>query len=177
MTIRRILPADLPALRDLAERTFRAAWQHLNEPEQFEVYCREHFSVEKLAAENAVPDAEFYFALLEEQPVAYLKLNLNCLPGPAAEVDTADRWSENALQIERVYVLQNVQGRRIGKQLMAFSEARARATGASWVWLSVWQKAPRTVQFYQKNGFEIFGLETFWVGDDPQPDWLMRKRV
>lgn len=179
VTIREISTTDLPALRDLAERTFRDAWQHMNEPEPFEAYCREHFTVEKLAEELAAPEAEFYFAELDREPMAYLKLNLNRLPNTDSSdgLQSSDEWPGPALQLERIYVLQNVQGQRIGERLLAFTENRARDTGAAWVWLSVWQKSPRSIGFYEKSGFEIFGIETFWVGDDPQPDWLMRKRV
>ncbi|MBL7795885.1 MAG: GNAT family N-acetyltransferase [Saprospiraceae bacterium] len=177
MIIRQISTTDLPALRDLAERTFRDAWQHMNEPEPFEAYCREHFAVENLAAELAAPDAEFYFAEQDGRPVAYLKLNLNRLPHSSDDLQSSDEWYDPALQLERIYVLQDVQGQRIGERLLAFTEKRARDTGAAWVWLSVWQKSPRSIGFYEKNGYEIFGIETFWVGDDPQPDWLMRKRL
>jgi len=179
MEIKQIKKTDLPALRDLAERTFRDAWQHMNDPEPFEAYCREHFTVEKLAAEHAVSDSEFYFVVLDGQPVAYLKLNLHRLPNghSSDDLQSSDEWPGQALQLERIYVLQDVQGQRIGERLLEFTEARARDTGSTWVWLSVWQKSPRTIRFYEKSGFEIFGVETFWVGDDPQPDWLMRKRV
>ncbi|MEQ1746689.1 MAG: GNAT family N-acetyltransferase [Saprospiraceae bacterium] len=173
MNIKQITSADLPALRDLAEQTFRDAWQQMNEPEPFEAYCREHFTIKKLAAELAAPDSEFYFAVLDEQPVAYLKLNLKRNPHPDAPKD----WTGTPLQIERIYVRQDAQGQRIGERLLGFTENRARETGAVWVWLSAWQKSPRTIRFYEKNGYEIFGVETFWVGDDPQPDWLLRKRV
>ena len=70
-----------------------------------------------------------------------------------------------------------VTGQRIGEQLIRFTEERARQTGSGWVWLSVWKKSPRSIQFYERNGYSIFGVETFWVGDDPQPDWLMRKKI
>ncbi len=176
-TIRTITTPDLPALRDLAERTFRDAWQHDNDPEQFEAYCQKNFALETLVAEHAVPGSEFYFALLEERPIAYLKLNLHRLPDPATAVLSADLWPGDTLQLERIYVHQSAQAQGIGEHLLAFTENRARAIGAVWIWLSVWQKAPRTIRFYEKNGFETFGVETFWVGDDPQPDWLMRKRM
>jgi len=177
MIIRRIHTYDLPVLRDLAERTFRDAWQHMNEPEPFEAYCREYFTMKKLAAEYDEQDSEFYFAELDSRPVAYLKLNLNRQPNPANVSPSADFWPGLPLQLERIYVLQDIQGQRIGERLLDFTESRARDKGAAWVWLSAWQKSPRTIRFYEKNGFDIFGVETFWVGDDPQPDWLMRKQV
>jgi ribosomal protein S18 acetylase RimI-like enzyme len=41
------------------------------------------------------------------------------------------------------------------------------------MWLSVWQKNPRAIAFYQKWGFEIAGTATFTIGSDVQTDWIM----
>ena len=171
LDIRLVQEKEIELLCALAERTFRDAWQDENDPDEFEAYCRENFSVENLSAELAVPHAEFYFALSDDHPVAYLKLNIDRPPR------SPDGMAGTAVQLERIYVLQNFQSQRIGEQLIQFSEERARRAGAAWLWLSVWQKSPRTIRFYERNGFDIFGVETFWVGNDPQPDWLMRKRI
>lgn len=166
--IQRVEPSDVETLRDLAEKTFRDAWQTFNNPMDFEAYCRENFSLEKLRAELALPDAEFYFALFDEKPIAYLKLNIG---------SQHESFEGKAVQVHRVYVLQDFQSQHIGEKLLQFSEARAREVGAEWLWLTVWQEAPRSIRFYEKNGFEICGTETFWLGDDAQKDWLMRKNV
>ncbi len=164
-----VQPGEWNILRDFAEQTFRIAWQDDNEPEEFEAYCRQAFTLEKFHAERAVPGAEFYLAWLDGAVVAYLKLNVGRLPEP---------WAEGpALQLERIYVDVRYQSAGFGAALLGFTETRARETGAEWVWLSVWQKSPRSIAFYQRNGYEIFGVETFWIGNDPQPDWLMRKKL
>ncbi|MCS7035456.1 MAG: GNAT family N-acetyltransferase [Saprospiraceae bacterium] len=172
--IRRAELNDLPILRDLAERTFREAWQAQNHPEHFEDYCREHFALERLAAEMAQPEAEFHLVLWDYTPAAYMKLNIGQLPGASANIEQP-LWPGKPVQIERIYVDASWQGQGIGERLLAFAEARARQVGANWLWLSVWKEAPRAVRFYEKNGFHIFGTEIFWVGADPQPDWIMRK--
>ena len=167
LLIRPVQPEELGRLCAFAETTFRVAWQADNEPEPFEQYCRTQFHPDHLQAEMAVPGVEFYFVLLDEALVAYLKLHTRHSPPD---------WPHGpALQLVRIYVEQSAQSLGLGARLLAFVEDRARATGAGWVWLSVWQKSPRSIAFYQKNGYDIFGVETFWVGDDPQPDWLMCK--
>ena len=171
-TIQKVNLSDLEILRALAESTFREAWQdnEYNDPEDFETYCREKFSPEGIKAEFDHPDAEFYFTFAGDEPIAYLKLNLRTMP-------SHDWDGSPALQLERIYVSGQFQGQRIGEQLLAFTEKRAREAGAAWIWLSVWQKSPRSIAFYEKNGFSIFGVETFWLGADPQSDWLMRAKV
>lgn len=177
LTIRRIASDEAPLLREIAEHTFRDAWQDQNEPEEFEAYCREHFSLENVEAELAAPGAEFYFAEINGEPAAYLKLNIDRKPHSPDDPELPGEYAGPALQLERIYVLQDIQSQGLGAELLRFTEQRARETGATWIWLSVWQKSPRSVKFYERNGFGIFGIETFWVGNDAQPDWLMRKEV
>jgi GNAT superfamily N-acetyltransferase len=161
---------DLPVLVALAERTFRDAWQADNDPVEFEQYCQTSFTIDRFRDEMQQPGATFY--LVEDETgaaLAYLKL-------------IADRRAETlendvCLQIERIYVLQSIQSAGLGTRLLAFAEQKAREISAVWVWLSVWQKSPRSIAFYEKNGFKIFGVETFMVGSDPQPDWLMKRSV
>jgi len=167
LDIKTVASADLPQLRDFAEHTFRVAWQHMNEPEPFETYCCENFDLETLRKEWDQPDSRFFLVYQKGELAAYLKLNFNMQPHEPLDGP--------ALQIERVYVGAEHQSLGIGAQLLDFSIKQAISSGARWIWLSVWQKAPRSVAFYEKNGFEIFGVETFWVGDDPQPDWLMKR--
>jgi ribosomal protein S18 acetylase RimI-like enzyme len=165
----RVQPFDLPALVALAEHTFRTAWEDTNDPVEFERYCRENFTEDNFRDELAAPESEFYFARNGDRDLGYLKINLN----------TGDEGLDGApaLQIERIYVLSGFQGQGIGERLLALAEERARESRAAWLWLSVWQEAPRSIHFYRRNGFEIFGTHTFWLGQDPQMDWLMKRPV
>ena len=57
--------------------------------------------------------------------------------------------------------------------LMRACLAATQQAGCDALWLSVWQRNPRGVAFYTKQGFAQAGTLTFIVGDDPQSDWLM----
>jgi GNAT superfamily N-acetyltransferase len=169
MQIRKATPVDLPDLRKLAEDTFRIAWQAENHPIEFERYCEKAFTIAQLGAEMAHKQVAFYLVYWENKLAAYLKLNLN------KSAETLEK--EQCTQIERVYVLPDFQSKGLGAAMLQYAEKEAKNAGSSWIWLSVWQKSPRSVAFYERNGYEIFGVETFWVGDDPQPDWLMKKAL
>ena len=45
------------------------------------------------------------------------------------------------------------------------------------LWLGVWEKNQRAIDFYTRWGFEKFDETTFLLGDDLQNDWLMRKTI
>ena len=46
-----------------------------------------------------------------------------------------------------------------------------------WIWLGVWEFNPRAQKFYQKWGFEKFSEHAFYMGEEKQTDWLMRKAL
>ncbi len=83
---------------------------------------------------------------------------------------------ENAIEGCRIYILKKAIGMGLGKQLMQACLQRAQNLGASWIWLGVWEQNSRALAFYKKWGFEKFGEHIFMLGDDPQTDWLMKKK-
>ena len=168
MQLRRATLTDAPILCAFAEKTFRIAWQAQNDPEQFEAYCRAHFDLNNFEQEMLAQDAAFFVVEEGGDLVAYIKLNFNTLP-------EGHELPGGAVQLERIYVAPERQGGGMGAQLMQFYEQQAMDAGAAWVWLSVWDRSPRSIAFYEKNGYEIFGTEVFMVGNDAQRDYLMRK--
>jgi len=169
LTIRPVESPELETLRTFAEHTFRVAYEHSNDPVHFKNYCDISFTLQQFRKEWEHPGSKFWFALLEDQLAAYLKLNFDHHP--------PELKSASTVQVERIYVAPDLQGRRIGEQLLDFAQEQARLIGADWLWLSVWQANPPALRFYERCGYEIFGTEVFQVGDDAQLDWLVRKKV
>jgi len=66
-------------------------------------------------------------------------------------------------------------GRGIRWQLPGFSVEIARDSYKVAVWLGVWEHNYRALRFYTRNGFIPVGSHLFVMGDDPQPDILMKK--
>jgi ribosomal protein S18 acetylase RimI-like enzyme len=50
-----------------------------------------------------------------------------------------------------------------------------KALGLKWLWLGVWEKNIKAMDFYRKNGFETFDQHLFKLGTDEQLDWMMRR--
>jgi len=169
MRISPVQIGDLEVLRSFAERTFRIAFEHRNDPIRFEKYCQESFSTERFRAEIKHPFSTFWFGWEEETLVAYLKLNFDQHPH--------DLNSTRTVQVERLYVDPAFQGRRIGAKMLDFAHQQAKDIQAEWIWLSVWQATPAALRFYQRCGYEIFGTETFWLADEAQLDWLVKFKV
>lgn len=169
MQISRVQSSDLEILRSFAEHTFRAAFQASNDPVRFEAYCAQAFSTERFKQELEHPHAQFWFYHEGDTLAAYLKLNY--------DRHAPELGSTQTVQVERLYVEPAFQGRRIGEKLLDFAKIQAKNVGAAWLWLSVWQENPPALRFYERCGFEIFGTQTFWLGDEAQTDWLVKLKL
>ncbi len=82
---------------------------------------------------------------------------------------------DRALEIERIYVLQEFHGQRVGQVLYEKAIELAQERGLDYIWLGVWEKNARALRFYEKNGFEPFDRHIFKLGDDEQTDIMVKK--
>ncbi|MCB2378329.1 GNAT family N-acetyltransferase [Hymenobacter sp. BT635] len=167
ITIRPATTQDVEYLQQIGRHTFFETFGANNSAENMSAYLAEGFAREKLTAELQNPDSGFYFAELNHSVIGYLKVNT----GPAqTEPQDAD-----ALEIERIYVLQDYHGQKVGQLLYDKALQLAAEAQARYVWLGVWEENPRAIRFYQKNGFVEFGRHVFTLGDDEQTDILMKR--
>lgn len=162
-------PDDLPALRDLAEATFRETFSSQNTPQNISAYATVAFDMDRVTAEFENAHSRFWFARSGPDIAGYLKLNT----GPAQ----TEQDLENAMEIERIYATRAFQGRGVGKRLMATALEAAREADVDWVWLGVWEHNQKAIAFYERQGFEPFGRHAFRLGDDEQTDVMMKKKI
>ncbi len=129
-------------------------------------YLNDHLTEESLSAEINNPESEFYFAVIKGEPIAYLKINTG-----TAQTELKE---ESGLEIERIYVLQAHQGKKIGDLLINESINIAKQRKKNYVWLGVWEENFRAISFYQRNGFVVFDKHQFKLGNDIQMDIMMK---
>ena len=164
-----VRPSDVDQLLSLSRKTFYDAFEHLNNPEDFEAYTSKAFTREQLLSEIENPNSQVFFAIINEEPVGYIKLNYR---DAQAEFQESD-----GVEVSRVYVLASQQGKKIGNQLLDFVIDKATKDGMKYIWLGVWEHNHDAQRFYARNGFEPCGSHEFWVGNDKQTDILMRKEL
>ena len=85
--------------------------------------------------------------------------------------------SVNALEVARIYAMSNKVGKGVGSLLMQSCIEIGKQRNKEWLWLGVWEKNQRAIDFYTKWGFTKFDETDFLLGDDIQTDWLMKKRI
>ncbi|MDB5026238.1 MAG: family N-acetyltransferase [Mucilaginibacter sp.] len=169
ITIQIVNPSDVDELLSLSKTTFYDAFERLNNPDDFEAYTSVAFTHDRLLSELTNPHSAFYFALIDDKKVGYIKLNY-----ASAQTEFRD---ENAVEVERIYVLANQQGKRIGKQMIDFAISKAVEAKLQYIWLGVWEHNHSAIRFYEREGFKQFSGHEFWVGNDKQIDLLMKKEL
>jgi diamine N-acetyltransferase len=162
-------PTESATLQSISRQTFYDTFAPHNTEENMTRYLEEGFSLQKLDAELNNPGSAFYFARKNEQVIGYLKVNTG-----SSQTELQDA---HALEIERIYVIQEYQGKKIGQLLYDHAISLARKQQAQYVWLGVWEHNTKAIRFYEKNGFIQFDKHVFRLGDDEQTDLMMKKTL
>ncbi|NJB37225.1 GNAT family N-acetyltransferase [Croceivirga sp. JEA036] len=169
MKIRKVNIQDIEKLKEIGKLTFAQTFSSENSEENMKEYLENAFSTEKLAAELTDQNAEFYFAELDKKIIGYLKINVG-----DSQTEIKDK---NALEIERIYVLKEFHGKKVGQILYGKAIELAKENNVEYVWLGVWEQNPRAIRFYEKNGFKAFDKHIFRLGNDEQTDIMMKLKI
>ncbi len=167
ITIKPCKTEDLDALRKLSRETFFDAFVSYNTKENMDRYLDEAYHPEKLLRELLSPGSWFYFLYSGNDLAGYLKLN-----EAPSQTDIND---DESLEIERIYIHKNYQGKGFGRYLMNTAEEKAQEKNKQYIWLGVWEKNESALGFYRTMGFIPFKTHAFRLGDELQTDILMKK--
>ena len=169
IAIKKIGLEQLVPLQDIGRKTFYDTFFESDSEESMKAYLDTSFSTEKLTAELENPNSEFYFATQNEIVIGYLKVNFG-----SAQTELQDA---NAVEIERIYVLQDYHGKQVGQLLFEKAMAIAKSNHCNYIWLGVWEENHRALQFYTKNGFVAFDKHIFVLGEEEQTDIMMKLKL
>lgn len=166
--IQKVTLTDIHQLQKISRQTFYETFSAVNSKENMTNYLDEGFSIQKLEAEFS-DNTEFYFAIIEGTIIGYLKVNIG-----QSQTELQDH---NALEIERIYVLKEFHGRKVGQVLFDKAIEIARQKNVEFIWLGVWEENSRAISFYRKNGFVEFDKHIFKLGEDEQTDIMMKLKL
>jgi GNAT superfamily N-acetyltransferase len=167
--IQRAEPSDAALLAKLAEKTFRDAFARFIKTKDFESYVARSFSENQIRSELLDGASTFFIARLKDEWVGYAKL----YQGPAPDCVKP----LPAIELARLYSIQEYLGYGIGAALVAACISYARRKAFKSIWLSSWQENHRGNAFYAKMQFEILGTKTFAIGSDIQEDYVLGRPI
>jgi ribosomal protein S18 acetylase RimI-like enzyme len=169
VTIRKGTFKDATLLATMGKGTFEEAFSKDNTPENMAFYLDQNFNKAKIITEIKDKLTQFFIAFVENKPAGYAKVRVN------DEVKKVLKG--RAIELERIYVTSTFQGKKVGATLLQTCLDYAMEKNFQWIWLGVWENNHRAQNFYAKWGFEKFGEHVFQMGDDPQTDWIMKRRI
>ena len=160
---------EILQLQEIGRQTFYETFSESNTEENMKSYLDNGFSIDKITFELNDENAEFYFAKIDDKIIGYLKLNFG-----QSQTELKD---DKALEIERIYVLKEFHGKKVGQILYDKAIEIAKKKNSDFIWLGVWEENPRAISFYKKNGFVEFDKHIFKLGNDEQTDIMMKLKI
>lgn len=157
---------DAALIADLSRETFWETFAPHNTAADMEKFMREQFTRETLIAEVGAPGSTFFIAWDGDEAIGYARVR-----------ESEDDAAHNKMEIARIYAKTSAIGKGVGKKLMQTCMQFAQRQGKKYVWLGVWEKNDRAIQFYHAWGFEKVGEHDFRLGNDIQHDWIMEKEL
>jgi len=97
----------------------------------------------------------YYIINYNDKPVGFSKIILNA--------KHPNIITENVTKLDRIYLLKEFYGLKLGLELLNFNIELARNNNQSGIWLYTWIGNNRAINFYLKAGFTIIGSHKFYV--------------
>ena len=169
IAIRKINKEDVDILSVIAKKSFYDTFTGTCSDEDMENFLQESFNVEQLAKELMDANNNYLIAEVDGIPAGYMLFAEDYSSFPFMK-----KWK--ALELKRLYVLNEFHKKGIAQKLMDHYIACAGRQGYNVAWLGVWENNIRAQRFYEKYGFVNSGYtHDFPIGNTPQTDiWLWK---
>ncbi|MFD1033984.1 GNAT family N-acetyltransferase [Sphingomonas hankookensis] len=156
--------ADAALLASIGAQTFVETFGHLYAADDLAAFLTNHTPA-KWTTELTDPRFHVVLAMAGNDAVGYAKLGPPSLPFEP---------SGKPIELRQFYLRRQAQGTGIAATLMEHMLAKARATGADELFLSVFVDNHRARRFYERYGFVRVGTYDFMVGNHRDEDDVMR---
>lgn len=158
---------DLKLLSAISITTCYEAYFELDPSKDLAEYCDWAFNQRQMKTEIEDPNSTFLIAEFGGKTVGYAKLRENkfikCLK------------DKNAIEVQRIYILEKMKGKHIGNALMNRCYEIAAEKGYETVWLGVWDKNTAAQKFYERIGMKKVGTTDFSDGKSSFINFVMAK--
>ncbi len=160
--------ADAFTLAVIGSATLLDAYAGFLPGQSLVAHCAKLHVREAYEAELRRPESRAWLAEVEPgaAPIGYALLTPPEFPPELVQ--------PGDLELRRIYVLSRFHGGGAGKRLMEAAIAYAREAGAPHLLLGLHPENHRAMAFYRRHGFEQIGTRTFFLGQTPFTDPVMR---
>lgn len=167
--IRKAGLTDVNLISALGITTCYEAYFELDPSHDLADYCINFFSLQQVTNELNNKNSTYLIAEFKGNAVGFVKLR------EGKKVDCLQ--DKNTIEIQRIYLLEKVQGRGFGKLLIDKSIEIGREKGYEMIWLGVWDKNIAAQKFYEKIGMKNVGITDFSDGKNKFINFVFAKEI
>jgi len=153
----------------LSVTTFRETFAKHNTETNMDAYIAESMTETVLQQELADKNNTFFLFWDGNVPAGYAKMRRGAAPATLS--------AASAIELERIYILEQHKGNGAGSILLQYCIDYATAGQYSDMWLGVWEHNTAAISFYRRMGFTQFGSHVFRLGTDEQTDLLFHRKL
>jgi ribosomal protein S18 acetylase RimI-like enzyme len=166
--IRSARDSDAETLSALGGGTFTQTFGHMYRPEDLAAFLAKSHSRDAYARLLADPGYALWIAEEEGAPAGY------CVAGPCS-LPVPD-MPENAGELARLYLYRDYHSAGLGGRMLALALDWLRARFEH-VYLSVYAENFGAQRLYARHGFEKVCDYFYMVGEQADPEWIMKLRA
>jgi len=155
--------AEIPTLRALAERIWRASYAILLSPEQIDYMLDRMYAPETIEREMA-GGVIWEIAWLDDEIIGFHSCTYES--------------GTSRLKLNKLYLLPERQGHGFGQRLLDRVHSLAASLGARKVWLQVNKQNTRAIQAYKRAGYIVEREAVFDIGGGfVMDDFIMTRAI
>jgi ribosomal protein S18 acetylase RimI-like enzyme len=170
ITFKTAMATDVEILALLSRVTYVESHGHfIDDKKDLFKYCDQAYSIKKTAEDLNDKNNLFYIVYVDDLPVGYSKIVLN--------YPFENKTSNHSCRLERIYILNDFIPMKIGQAFLNFTTEEAKKNKATSMWLSVYIKNKRAINFYTKNEFKNIGQLNFHVNGKEYNNSVLSKKI
>jgi len=150
--------------------TFYESYHAFNSTADITHYTAQAFDMDTIRSEIASTNQFYFIVWIDTLPIAYIKININDCP-----VWIQDHG--NAIEIQRIYVLQHYQSQGIGASMFLHALQFAQTHNKNYIWLGVWKENQKANNFYRKMNMQCIGERSFHIGEKKYDDFIYGYKI
>ena len=165
-SIKKATQKDITALAKVCKKAFYAPHKNAIPKEIIEHYMLTNFNEETLLKEITNKDFLYHLIYVKDVLAGFSKIIIN----------TKNKYikEQNVTKMERLYLLEDFYSLGLGKVLFEHNLKLTKQKKQKGIWLYVWIKNYRAIDFYNKIGFNKIASYDFPISDtETRPNHIM----
>lgn len=169
MKIRKARLGDLNNLAVLKQQVWISTYATEGLIEEFSSYVLSEYSVENVRKSITDTNKITLLAISDDAVVGCVEILLS----PKSPISPI----EPCIEISTFYILERFQGIGIGKKLLTVCLNEIKRLNFNKVWLTVYYKNQKAIEFYRRQNFIQIGETDFLLGEDKHKNYILIRDV